>query len=190
MSELYLEEIKKQIDEIVKIADELPEKYQQKGFEVLLSKAIDILRAPVLELPPGTEKEGPTESFIIPINIKAFLRQYNLKEEEIHALFLLEGKAVIPTYTISTDVISKSQIQLALLLALENALKNIGFEFDTERVREMCRERGVYDSNNFATNFRYNSRLFNNLEDKEHVTLSPDGKSELADTVSELISNG
>ena len=75
-------------------------------------------------------------------------------------------------------------MQVALLTALENALKPSGrFEFSVEDVKQRCIGLKVFDSTNFAANFKNNAKLFEDLDDKEHVKLSPDGKSELAEAI-------
>ena len=100
-----------------------------------------------------------------------------------------EGGEVRPIYQIKNkDVKADAQMQVAMLTALENALKPDGkFEFSIEDVRKYCVNQGVYDSTNFMTNFKKNARLFRNLKEKDHIELSPEGKTELAEAVSAVL---
>jgi len=182
---MNIEKLKPEINKIIEFVETLPEKYQEKCFElllrVLLSKNIPSLREEQQILAPKT-------SFKLPIEVKAFLRQHDVPEETLGKLLYIEDDEIIPTYMIKTTMKSKAQIQIAFLTALENALKSTPskFEFSIEKVRERCIEHGCYDSPNFKAHFRNNSKLFKSLEDEEHVELSNEGKKELAKTMLEL----
>jgi hypothetical protein len=184
------EELESRIKEFVEIAEKLPERYREKCFEVLLSnfliggkmpqKAVEGVETPTVSM--------PANKFVIPIDVRALFQQYNIPEDSIQKLFFTEGEEVRPTYTIKTTKKADAQIQLALLTALENALKPDGrFEFAMETVREKCREHKVYDQPNFKTIFKNNKKFFKDLSDEEHVELSPDGKTELADVILAII---
>jgi hypothetical protein len=123
---------------------------------------------------------------VIPIDVRAFLQQQNVPEECLGKLFFMEGTEVRPIYKITTTMKSKAQLQLALLTSLENALKGGKFEFSIETVRQKCIDHLCYDSANFKRYFKNNSKLFKDLSDEEHVELSPEGKVELAETISEI----
>ena len=94
-------------------------------------------------------------------------------------------------FSISVTVKSKAQLQVALLLALENSIKNPNnkFEFASEDVRERCRDHAVLDTKNFTNHFKNNKKMFKSLTDLEKISLSPDGKSELAEIITQ-ITNG
>lgn len=179
------EELEAKIKEFIDIAEKFDDRYKQKIFEVLLA---DYLREtqPSKGISEKAEEPSPptTEKFIVPIDVRAVLTQYGVPEDKIQKLFLIAGTDIRPIYTIKTTKKSDAQMQISLLTALENALKPGGrFEFSIEDVRQRCINQKVYDSANFSTHFKNNSKLFEELDDKEHVTLSPDGKSELAEAI-------
>lgn len=185
-----LDEVKTRMDELIEIAESLPEKYQQKGFEVLLSKLIDAIRVPAVTPELEGEPETSKRAFVIPIDVRAFLRQYGISDENLKKLYLLDPEDVRSIYTLQETRTSRAQIQVTLLTALENALRNNKFEFTIENVRGRCKDpHKIYDPNNYMANFRNNAKLFKSLEDPS-VELSPDGKSELADIVLELSKDG
>jgi hypothetical protein len=80
-------------------------------------------------------------------------------------------------------------MQIALLTSLENAIKSQDhkFEFSTETIRQRCKDHKAYDAANFSATFRKNSGFFKSLEDSEHVELSAEGKTELAEVISTVV---
>lgn len=181
-------ELEKPIQDIITLVEKLDEKYRQKCFEVLLDFFLHKEFQLVTEPKPREEvkKQRGEKEFIIPIDVRAFLQTYGVPKEKIWKLFLIEKNEIRPIYKITTIKKSGAQIQSALLAALENAVQKQGnkFEFSIENVRERCQENNMYDSKNFRTHFRNNIRLFKSLNDKEHVELSPEGQTELAEVIS------
>lgn len=180
------EELESKIKEFIDVAEKSDERYRQKIFEVLLA---DYLRSKA----PEKAQEIPTVPIsvpstaaksTVPLSVRAFLQQYNVPEDKVSKMFLIEGEEVQPTYKLKTSVVAEAQIQFALLNALESALRQGGrFEFSMETVRDKCKEANLYDKNNFSTNFKNSAKLFRSLKDEEHVELSPDGKAELAEAI-------
>jgi len=181
-------ELEKPIQDIITLVEKLDEKYRQKCFEVLLDFYLRKEFQLVTEALSTIEaKEQKIEKeFIIPIDVRAFLQTYEVPEETIGKIFLIEKDEIRPIYKITTTKKSEAQIQLALLAALENAVQKQGnkFEFSIGNVRERCRKHNVYDSPNFKAHFRNNIKLFKSLDDEEHVELSPEGQTELAEVIS------
>lgn len=180
-------ELEKTIQDIITLVEKLDEKYRQKCFEVLLDFYLHKEIQPATKPEPTEEakKQKDEEQFIIPIDVRAFLQTYGVPEETIGKLFLIEKNETRPVYKITTTKKSEAQIQLALLTALENAVQKQGnkFEFSIEKVREQCQSQKVYDRANFKANFRNNKKLFKSLDDEEHVELSPEGQTELAEVI-------
>ena len=135
--------------------------------------------------PPAAAASGTKPTFVIPISVRAVLQQYNVPEDAIEKLFLIEGNEIQPKFSLKTTVKSEAQTQVELLTALENALRPNGkFEFSLEIVRARCRdEYGAYDKDNFKSNFKNRAKLFKNIDDEEHVELTTEGKQELAEAI-------
>lgn len=182
------EELESKIKEFIDIVEKLPDRYRETCFEVLLSEYLSSKRSQ--EKIEEKAEVTPLPSlgrFTIPIDVRAFLQQHSVPEENIQKLFVMAGDEIRTTYTIETTKKSKAQIQLSLLVALENALKPGGkFEFSMEAVRQRCIDHKVYDRPHFKAHFKNNKELFAGLTDEEHVGLSPDGKAELAEVILEL----
>jgi len=186
---MNFEELEKPIQDIVKLVEKIDEKYREKCFEILLNfylkKELQIVTEPGVE---EKEKEQGVakEEFLVPIDVRAFLQQYNIPEEKLQKLFLIEKNQVRPIYKITTRKKATAQMQITLLTALENATTAQGakFEFSMENVRERCKSYKIYDEANFKANFRKNQGFFKNLNDEEHVELSPEGLTELAEVIS------
>jgi len=185
-------EISVEINKIIDICEKIPKTYQNSCFEILLKARLDGVQSIPPKTVPPPKYKPPMEkdsTFEIPIDVRAFLSQYGIDESYIQKLFLIENKEVRPKFSIPTTKKSKAQLQIALLLALENSIKNPDnkFEFALEDVRERCRDRAVLDSGNFITHFRNNKKLFKSLTDLEKISLSPDGKSELAEIITQIV---
>lgn len=179
------EELESKIKEFIEMAEKFSEPYRQKIFEILLTDFLKSKQTPEEVPAKASPPMSPTPGkFTIPIGVRAFLQQYNVPEDRIQKLFLIEGEEIQAIYHLKTAVIADAQIQLALLTALENALKPGGkFEFSVEAVRERCKDLKLYDQPNFNAIFKRKDSLFKSLKDEEHVDLSPDGKTELADAI-------
>ena len=180
-------EIEKQIKDIVKICEDIPETYREKCFGYLIENFL--LKKSGNEGPqiiPGNKSE---ETIPLSIDVRAFLSQYSLNEGVIGKLFLMQQGEIRHIYKISTTIKSQAQIQVALLIALENTIKdpNKKFEFSSEEVRQRCIDLQVYDVKNYARHFKANEKFFKSLDDLEHIVLSSDGKAELAETINRMI---
>lgn len=175
------------IKDILSVVKELPDKFQEKCFEILLTT---YLQGSLPQAGPVGKAEiakiEAVTKFVVPIDVRALFSQYGMPEESIQKLFLVHGGDIRPIFTIKTTKKSKAQIQVSLMTALENALRGGKFEFDMEEVRKRCDEYKSYDSANYKSNFKNNSKLFKSLSDEEHVELSPDGKALLAETIAEI----
>lgn len=174
------------IEEILRLVSEVPEEYRITTYEILLSHFL-IGQGFVSPEPDIPEVELAAEPFLIPIDVRAALTQYDLDDSVLSKLFLMEGSEVRPIYILSTTQKARSQMQVACLSALENALRGGKFEFSVEAVRQKLQDLKVIDKANFNANFRNNKKMFKGLDDKEHVELSADGKAELAETILELV---
>lgn len=183
------DELEKPIKEIIALVSKLDEKYREKSFEILLNsylrRKFEMLGIPLEEKTSGKEKEITHKEFLLPIDVRAFLTQNSIPEEIIGKLFLVEKDEIRPIYKITTTKKATAQIQIALLSALENAIKKQGnkFEFSMENVRGRCQSYNVYDTTNFKTHFKNNAKLFKTLDEEEHVELSPEGQTELAEAI-------
>lgn len=166
------------------MVEKLPEKYKDKTFEMLLTELLNEKNADV-----EVKEDTKNASIIIPVEVKGLLKKHIISEKSLEKIFYIENKQVVPIYELPTDKRATSQIQLALLIALENSLnQNVGkLEFSIENVRQGCKDRKCYDAGNFTTNFNNKKTLFGDLGDPQNVSLSKDGKDELAKTIQELI---
>ena len=177
---------------IIEFCDKIPQIYRKSCFEILLKAKLQESNKELSQKESPYLKDSPPKintTFKIPIDVSAFLSQYNLDESVIREIFVIDDQEIRAKFQISITVKSKAQMQVALLLALENTLKNpqSKFEFSAEDARKRCREQAVYDPGNFKAHFRNNSKLFKSPINFEKISLSPDGKSELAEIISQLV---
>ena len=181
------------INQIIEICEKIPQTYRNSCFEILLNAKLQESDKRTSQKTESFQTEDPSQkantTSEIPIDVRAFLSQFDLDQSIIQELFMFDNQEIWAKYKISTIVKSKAQLQVALLLALENTIKipqNI-FEFSSEDVKTRCKDHAVYDSRNFKNNFKNNKKLFKSLTDFKKISLSPDGKSELADIMSQIV---
>src|SRR3989304_7096268 len=184
---ITVEELKK----IVALVKTVPEEFRQKCFELLLNHALQtVTTAPTatpitqrIQVPPPATKH---KQYLLPMDVKAFLSQYGINESLLWKFFLAEGTEIRPIYHIKTTKKAKAQIHLALLLALQTAISSGQFQVDIETLRNQCSELKCYDGANFMKNLKSSEHLFKTIAIDQPLTLSPDGKSELADLLEEM----
>lgn len=174
-------ELQKAAKDAAEIAESVPDRYKASCFEVLLPYLISYgaqspsstANVQTLSIPTPTKPE-------IKLQVKALLQQYSIPEDIIVKNFFVEGH-ILPTYRVEETSPGRFQLSMALLTALESALKTGVFEFSVEDIRQKCKDSGIYDKDNFKNTFKNNKKFFTNMTDEEHTQLSTDGKTELAD---------
>jgi hypothetical protein len=181
---------KEELKKIVELVETVPQEYRQKCFEILLSHSLQATTSTSLPLLPSGSVSSqvtiPSKAFVLPIDVKAFLGQYGLEEPLLWKFYFIEGDQVRPIYRLSTRKKAVAQIQHALMLSLENAIATGQFQVDVEVLRSRCQDQKCYDRPNFMKNIKANANLFKTVAGDQPMSLSPDGKSTLADLLEQL----
>jgi hypothetical protein len=189
------EKIKGELKQIVELVELLPERYRDKCFDLLLSSLL------VGKEPSTSEKEDPSKKadesqtkkdkgFTFPAKVKAFIRRYGIKEEQLERIAMVESGDVHFIHEPKDVKNATGQIHWALLLGLKSALLGGEMIVDPEGVRSICIEKGLYDKANFAANFKRapNRSLFNGLLEPqgESRKLTSKGEEKLAEVLNAL----
>ena len=179
------------LKKIVELTEAVPQEYRQKCFEILLGHALQCAPSPRRAASPTGEEPSQTSTvaptpFILPIDVKAFLSQYGLDDSILWRHYLVEGDQVRPIYQLNTANKTRAQTWLTLMMALGNALSTGRFEVDREELRARCKELKVYDLPNFSKNIKRYASLFKTVDPEEPLSLSTEGKTELADLLEQL----
>ncbi len=178
-----------ELQEIVNLANSVPEEYRQKCFELLLSRSLEFggrQEKGQLPLPASSKQPVRLETSNMPIDVKAFFNQHRLDLNLISTLFHIEGTEVRPIYTLSDTTKVKAEINLALLIALETALRSGQFQVEIETLRTRCQEQKCYDMANFMRHIKNNSRLFKTITTDQPLSLSVEGKAQLGELLKRL----
>lgn len=208
-----MRDMKKDVLEIAGIAKECPENLQAICFELLLKNYIDgSFKKPEskekgIEVKPldpkATEKadtkipgesdvDGSVEILKSHLHVKTlrFMEKHAVTIKEMNNLFYREKDEILPLYEeLKTTRTAESQVRIALLQSLRNALASGEFETPVESVRKECSDRKCYDKNNFSANFTNNSSLFGfdkYEKSMETIKLSDKGREELGALIKEL----
>ena len=198
------DELKAKVREFATIAKECPQHLQEKCFEVLMTDYLNSLKSPRTaqtslaatagEIPteePSAPEQADIQETDLHIKARKFLSKYSVSVDDLNQILYKEGDQFLPLYEdLKTTRAAESQVRIGLLQALIWALQTGEFQFDGEAVRKECQERKCYDGNNFATNFKNNSSLFEGFSrysaKSPTIRLSEDGRKELAELIREL----
>src|SRR5581483_2030334 len=206
------EDLRSQVLELAKIAEECPEPLRLKCFELLLSDYLENRRKlsesktdestvdaasdrhepdPSAATPPAAEGNEEIGNSDLHVKARRFLERYGVTMEQLNNFFYKESGQIRPLFEdLRTTRTAESQIRIALLQALQNGITSGEFQFDGERVREECQLRKCYDRGNFSANFKNNAQLFDGFDKYEKqastIRLSDEGRKELAQVMKEL----
>ena len=175
------EKYRKPIQDIINFTDTIDGEYREKCFEILLNHYL----TPDAPTNNASNTEAPRRDALnledMSSETKVFLGQNNITADMINRIFVKEKGEVHPTYKLTETRRAKAQIQIALLTALENALRGPSgiFEFSVNAVRQRCIDIKMYDGRDFYINFMDAAGLFGSLN-YETIKLSATGKTELA----------
>jgi hypothetical protein len=209
-----MENLKKEVKQILEIVKECPENLQQTCFEILLRDFLDSqirvegkgkeVQSSTANKPhetPAAEKGAVNKTTLsgeasdlkfaeLHVKAKKFMEKYKISIDQLNQLFYKENDQILPLFDdLKTTRSSESQIRVALLKALINALSTGEFQATTEDIRAECQARKCYDMNNFGGNFTNNASLFDFKKytaKLKTVTLSEEGKKELSEVIEEL----
>lgn len=171
-----LEKIRDCLNEVIDIANECPEKYQVKCFEILLDSLVKgeaPAGAPVIG-PKVTEKLKP-----------AFFSRYSISEDEWTRVFHFDGTSCsIIVKDLGEKAVSKKQVRLGLLLGIKSLLEIGEATISKESLIDMCEQYATYDSSNFATHIKKQKNLF--LPKGDGWLLTMPGQEKAAEVIKEL----
>lgn len=156
-------ELKKEIQEIVKIAQDVPEEFRDKCFEVLLECWTEDSRDEYVAPRPvqGDDKtsasvtqDGDESKIPISTAMKVLMRKTGITQEQLAKVLVFESDEVHFVEEPSPKTTAEGSVQWALLLALKNVIAGQNeFQVDPEELRSMCQEKACYDRKNFWTTF-------------------------------------
>ena len=204
--------LKEEIKNIITIVKECPEELQAKCFEILLTnflkdnsdiikKADDIDNVSTEQVlsTENIESEKNDDQFTdaivekdFHVKVVKFFTMNKISVASLNKIYYKENGRLMPYYeSMHSTKMSECQVRLTLLTAFENGFNTGEFTVKGEDVRKRCQELKCYDSPNFATTFKTNSGIFDNLNEKYDknivYTISSKGKEILAKTLKALI---
>jgi hypothetical protein len=201
-------DMKEKVLEIAEIAKACPENLQAVCFELLLRHHLESLsspkplrgddpaagtRTPEIALKPNldsTKGQDDLSEVDLHVKVKHFMKKHGVTLDHLNNLYYKEGDAIMPLYEdLKTTRLAESQVRIALLQSLRNAIASGAFEAQVADVRTECTQRKCYDQNNFGNNFNNNAALFDfekYTKTETVLRLSEDGRKGLAEVIKEL----
>lgn len=189
------EKIKGELKQIVELVESVPERYRDKCFDLLFSSLLSGQGSFMPDNDDASKKVQESQpksdtGFTLPAKVKAFVRRYGIKEEQLQRIAMVESGDVHFIHEPKDVKNATGQIQWALLLGLKSALLGGDMIVDPEGVRSICIEKGLYDKANFAANFKRDPTrsLFNGILEPqgESRKLTAKGEEKLADVLKAL----
>lgn len=183
------EELKKQLKEIVEIAESCPEPYKERCFSVLLEHFLSS-KEKMKEFVGKPNREEKEESFSgewSPAFLK-FIEEYGLKEAIYQIFHFEDGKCEIIVKDLRTNNKATGQVNLALLLGIKHLAEEGAPNVPNEELRQLCDEHAVLDSANFSANMKKNKNLFlpTKRKGKKDWKLTKPGENKAAELIKEL----
>jgi|GEM_PF-2217604 hypothetical protein len=189
----WLEEIEEILPEILAVVKKCDEPFQQKCFEILLTHALKALGEPKEERaePSQMDKstsEAPTSSHGFTQKYQMFLKQNNLREDDINRLIELKSGEILISDLMKKDKAKKQRI-LAVLIALRHYAIDGEFKVPKDELIEQCKQFDAYDRPNFARNMKNTthnkSKVF--IQKDDGWVVSDPGRAFVVKTIKELL---
>lgn len=173
----------------------MPEAFQEKCFEVLLSNLLAEEVNPKQDAqntPPPSSSQNRSSENRVPMHaaVRAFMQRTGVTDDELNAVMLHDSGEIYFVHQPTTKTVSQGQIEWSLLLALKRAVLSGEFVVDPEDVRSICKEKGFYSQDHFAEYFKKKAGLFRGpmVPQGSPQPLTPDGQTELAKLIKTLAS--
>ena len=176
------EKIREGLREVISIADECPERFQAKCFELLLTALINN------ESPPehsGYMPVQPSPQRSHSEQLPMFFKQAGISEAEIQTVFHDDGGThQIIVSDLKAKTTSQKQVRLALLLGIQQLMDHNEALVPRDNLVTLCKQYSAHDASNFATYMRGNKSLF--LPKGNGWTLTVPGQQKAAELIKEL----
>jgi len=169
------EEIKDEIEEIVKIAESCPEKFQIPCFELLLQHTLRQRQVSEVDIGKPT---GPPQ-------FELFCKQHHITRDQLAQVYHFEDdKCNIIVKSLGVAAKSKKQGQLALLIGVQSLYSTGKPLVPKDNLIEACKNYDGHDASNFASNMKSRKNLF--VPHDKDWTLTKPGLEEAAKLIREL----
>lgn len=201
MSEFDFGNAKKQIAEIIKVVESVPERLREKCFELLFNAVFAGQPAPAKPVatpapeappPPAPEPEPQLQQGKkLPPNVLAFARRHNVTPEELSKLFILDHDPLLPIYKLPHGKTAQAQLCKVMMVLLENGLLNNALSAPYTELRDNVKEDGLLDGN-FNMMLKRNHTLFkgaitkDSIKEGEPIELTGAGMEKLASIIKEM----
>jgi hypothetical protein len=169
------EEIKEEIQGIVKIAESCPEKFQISCFELLLQHALRQRQVSEEDIGKLT---GPPQ-------FELFCKQYDVTRDQLAQVYHFEDdECGIIVKSLGVTPKAKKQGRLGLLIGVQSLYSTGKPLVLKDNLIEACKSYDGYDASNFAANMKSHKNLF--VAHDQDWKLTQPGLGEAAKLIREL----
>lgn len=171
-----LEKIRDDLNEVIDIANECPEKYQVKCFEILLDA---LLKGEPSFVAPSTSSKATGKPK------PEFFSRYSISEDECARVFHFDGNSwSIIINDLREKMTARKQVRLALLLGIKSLIETGQATISKDSLIDVCKQYAAYDPKNFALHMRKKKNLF--LSKGDGWLLTMPGQENAAAVIKEL----
>ena len=184
-------ELGSQLEQINDIVAKVPEKFQERCFEMLLQAALNETgRSGGNSAGSGATSQshgnGSVNGNFSP-DLQRFIKKYNVPEEKIGELISKDGNDIHFIRLPDSSKKATAQADYSLLIALGNALKNGVLQVSSDEVRAVVKAQNCYDEANFSSNFKNKRAYYNGpMTGDTQRRLLPEGEKKLSELIVEL----
>ena len=174
-----LEMVKNKIAEAIEVAESVPEKYQQKCFEVLLETALhgNTFNGDVAQVAQKSTGQ--------PLAGTQFLAAQGITDNMLSRVLHLDGDSYeLIASNLKVGSVAQKEVRLALLLGVKNLLEGGEGFFQKDSLVTQCKKYAAFDSPNFAAHMKKQRNLF--LAKENGWVLTVPGKEQAAQAIKEL----
>ena len=197
-------QLKSGIKEITDIVASVPEKFQDKCFELLLTSLLGQKQS--TERPDKTNEKENSEpdpsakerkkpdhtSIPVTTQLRLLMKKTNVTIDELDKVVMYANDELHFIREPHDVGISTGQVEWALLMALKNTILKDSMTADPEAIRSICQAKGFYDKANFAANFKSvkNAKMFKSplVPQGSAEPLSSEGQDALGKLIKRLAS--
>ena len=177
-----IEKVQEHLNEVIKLAERCPEKYQVSCFEILLSLVTQsgVSRKMMAGPLPGPEDGGKPDT-----TKPTFITQYEITPHVLSRIFYQDGESyTIIARDLKAKPVAQKQLRLALLLGVQKLLSGSEPTVSKEQLVETCKRYAAYDSANFASTMKKHRNLL--LPKGNEWLITVPGEEQAAELIKEL----
>jgi len=179
-----LDKLKADFDGILELVNKCPANLQEVALKTILEHWFTSNTVPAAPKRDDNGSGDKVPPSVVPSGVRSFLTANAITAEILEKVFHPTGPgAQLQVSEIPGVGNSSQQVNLALLLAVRQALENGSFTCTLKELREMAVYYNCYDSTNFSKNLKTHSKYFKPRAKGADLELSGPGQKKAGELI-------